>query len=125
MPPPISTRLEQEISLPPSNDGGGLEEIQYHAPCTPISIATSETRRPMPQNNAIETSGCPSDCFSSLLDSGLDSVSNLAIGAEMRVAFGIATSNATLVKNPGPQKGLRSNQKGSMEPAGSIEYISG
>jgi len=34
----------------------GLNEIQYQYPCTPLKIATSDTRRPNPENSAIDAS---------------------------------------------------------------------
>jgi hypothetical protein len=46
--------------------------------------ATSETNRPVAENNAIETSGWSSDLFGDVDETGID--------AAMRVAFGMFIS---------------------------------
>ena len=61
-----------------------VESGQYHAPGTPMRMAIRETSRPIPENNAMETSG--------LLSDWPDEVDDARIGAEIRTAFSISGS---------------------------------
>jgi hypothetical protein len=88
------------VTSPVANHGGGLvslggiENDQYHAPGTPMRTASKDTSRPIPENNAIGTSGLVFDFWDEVVDT--------EIGGEIRAAFGISGSPMHLVQKTLP-----------------------
>jgi hypothetical protein len=58
------------------------ERRQYQTPGTPVMMATSDIKRPIPENNATTTN-------SPLPDFSEEAAAETGIGAETRAAFGM------------------------------------
>src|SRR5713226_3726081 len=79
-------------------------------PGTPVRMAIRDASRPMPENNAIVTSGLLSDLS--------DERACAEIGTKIRAAFGISGfSNAYVVQNPSLGNSRRSCDEGSTHSA--------
>jgi hypothetical protein len=79
-------------------------------------MAIRDTKRPIPQNNAMETSGL-------LLDFSDEAV-DAEIGGEIRTAFGISDSPMNRsFKNPSPLESRRNYDEGSMHQVSSPKYV--
>ena len=85
-------------------------------PGTPVRMAIRDASRPMPENNAIVTSGLLSDLS--------DEPVGAEIGTNTRAAFGISGfSNAYVVQNPSLGNSRRSCDEGSTHSVNSAKYL--
>jgi hypothetical protein len=84
-------------------------------------MASRDTSRPIPQNNAMETSGLLLDFSDETVDA--DEAVDAEIGGEIRTAFGISGSPMNRsFKNPSPLESRRSYDEGSMHRVSSPKY---
>jgi hypothetical protein len=81
-----------------------------------MRTAIRDASRPMPENNAIATSGLLSDLSNEPVDA--------EIGTKTRAAFGISGfSNAYVVQNPSLRNSRRSRDEGSTHSVNSAKYL--
>ena len=115
-PRPISTRreLNEGHRLPSWKRDGRVVSTsntgrrQYHAPGTPIMMATRVIKRPIPENKATAKNWPLSD-FSE------EGAEELGIDTEMRAAFGITGSPIRKRSNPYPWRCLTCCDEGSTD----------